>query len=573
MINNFKESIDKSRRRFLGAVIAGAVTIGAGVIGYELGREFIKCPSCPPCPATSSAECSCPACPPQSIPQGFDYIVFPSNGNYNVMNSSGSVIYQSSNPGGAINYVVSQLSGKGGRVLIRSGVYTCSSYPCVTINNTSSSGTPGLLIIEGEDPVGVIFTVGNGVASSSSQGGLIVISGEFVWLRRLSINGNLGSNAYSVGNQFNVLVNNASHVWIDTIYSSNGPGAVGVLNSSSIVVSNVTSDGDAVGAYVGNSNTVLISYSSFRNSANYGVGIYSSSTVAVSNISIIDAQTGVLINSSDALIDSGTIDFVNVSGNYGINVTIKTSGYEVIIMNTVIRGSVANTIAAVINMQGRLGIENSIIVGGSLSTLNISSTPGLGAELVIINTQFTDKNTTTSSYPYTVSGVDSIELINNAFIFGNAASNMNGLNIGNAKYLVLRGNLINGYSTGININNCDSAYMYDNYFSNVATPVNYSNVSLMYAVRNIGWIPTVTTPLMPGSGTTTTNNYPVPVTVCLYGGSVTQVTVTKGNQSITAFQSLTGQAINGECFILDPGDSITVMYTQPPNWAWIPLTS
>ncbi|WP_054842599.1 hypothetical protein [Vulcanisaeta distributa] len=129
------------------------------------------------------------------------------------------------------------------------------------------------------------------------------------------------------------------------------------------------------------------------------------------------------------------------------------------------------------------------------------------------------------------------------------------------------------YSTGISISNCNSAYLYDNYFNNVLTPINYSNVSLMYAIRNIGWTPSITTPSLPGSGTPITNTYPVPVTVCVYGGSVSKVVIAKGGQLITAFQSSTPQSINGECFMLNPGgDSILITYTQPPSWAWIPAT-
>ncbi len=41
---NSNKDINRSRRRFLEAVIASAVAVGAGVIGYEIGKEIIKCP-------------------------------------------------------------------------------------------------------------------------------------------------------------------------------------------------------------------------------------------------------------------------------------------------------------------------------------------------------------------------------------------------------------------------------------------------------------------------------------------------------------------------------------------------
>ncbi len=575
------KDINRSRRRFLETIVASTVAIGAGVIGYEIGKELIKCPPCPKCPQipsnattttpTSGVSCSCPPCPAQSIPQGYDYIIFINNGNYYVMNSSGQTIYQSSDPGSAISYAINQLGSNGGRVLIRNGVYVCTSYPCVTINNTSSSGTPGLIIIEGEDPTGTIFTVGNGAVSSSGQG-LFVISGSYMWLRRVGFNGNAGNNTYSVGNQFNIAVSSAKFVWIDSIYSTNGPGAVGVLNSSNVIVSNVVSEGDSIGVYVGGSDTVLIGYSSLRGSGNYGVEVSSSTNTVIYGSSIIDAGNGVLINDGDVLIDGGTITFPTVSGGYGVNATISTAGREVIISGTAITGSVANAINAAVNTQGTLAIQDSVVMAGSKSTLSVSSTPGNGAELVIIGASFRDQVTTAGSSPYNINGVDSVAIINSAFQFGNQTSSANGPSISNAKYLILRGNTIAGYSTGIGISSCSSAYLYDNYFAGVTTPVSYSNVSLMYAIRNIGWVPTVTTPSVPSSGSQVVNTYPVPVTVCLYGGSVSQITITKAGQSIIAFQSSTPQSINGECFLLDPGDSIAINYVQPPNWAWIPMT-
>ncbi len=454
-------------------------------------------------------------------------------------------------------------------MLIMRGVYACTTYPCVTINNASSSGTPGLIIIEGEDPTGTVFTVGNGVVNSSGLG-LFVVSGSFVWLRRIGLNGNAGNNTYSVGNQFNIAVSSAKFVWLDSIYSTNGPGAVGVLNSSGVVVSNVVSEGDSIGAYVGGSDTVLIGYSSLRRSVNYGVEVSLSTNTVIHGTSIIDAGSGVLINDGDVLIDGSTITFINVSGEYGVNATISTAGREIIISNTAITGSVANAINAVINIQGRLAIQNSSVMAGSKSTLSVSSTPGSGAGLVIIGANFRDQLTTAGSSPYTISGVDSVEIINSAFQFGGQTSSANRPSISNTKYLILRGNTITGYSTGIGVSSCGSVYLYDNYFNNVLAPVNYNNVSLMYAIRNIGWAPSITTPLVPSSGTPVTNTYPVPVTVCIYGGSVSQVVITKGGRLITAFQSSTPQSINGECLVLDPGDSITMTYLQPPNWAWMP---
>ena len=600
-MSDISVTIESSRRRFLKALLAGGVVIGAGVLGYELGISSVKCPPCPPCPSTttttptttptssnatsggvvvtgtspsSSSSTTSPttsalSCP--NLPYGYDYVIYTSNGNYYVVDPSrgSDPTYQFSDPGSALNYVVGKLSGVGGRVLIMRGVYVCKSYPCATITNSSSSGVPGMLIIEGEDPTGVIFTVGNGVANTSGQG-LLVINGSFIWLRRIGVNGNAGNNTYSVGGQFNIAIANSKFVWLDSIYSTNGPGAVGILNSGSVAVSNVISEGDSIGAYVNNSDTVLIGNSSLRGSANYGVEVASSTNTVLYGNSIIDAANGVLINDGDVLIDASSIDFINVSGNYGIKALISTAGREVIINDSTITGSVANAINAAINTAGRLGLQNVAVQAGTSSVLNVTSTPGTGAELVIIGASFKDLVTTSGANPYVVNGVDNVSIINSMFQFGNQTSSANGPSISNVKNLVLRGNSVVGYSTGFNVNNCTNTYAYHNYFSSVTTPVSYTNVPYFMARENIGWTPSVTTPSVPSSGTPVTNTNPVPVIVCVYGGSVTQITLTKNGQSIIVFQSSTGVAINGECFRLNPGDSITINYTQAPSWAWVP---
>ncbi|GAB6946131.1 hypothetical protein JCM16161A_02610 [Vulcanisaeta sp. JCM 16161] len=52
---NGNEDISRSRRRFLEAIVASAVAVDAGVLGYELGRELIKCPQCPSYPQSTTA--------------------------------------------------------------------------------------------------------------------------------------------------------------------------------------------------------------------------------------------------------------------------------------------------------------------------------------------------------------------------------------------------------------------------------------------------------------------------------------------------------------------------------------
>ncbi|MGC8606266.1 MAG: right-handed parallel beta-helix repeat-containing protein [Vulcanisaeta sp.] len=576
-------NVSKSRRRLLEAALAGAVAVGAGLVGYELGVKTIRCPPCPKCPQTpanatttttnittptstpiSGVSCNCPPCPAQSIPQGFDYIVFTSNGNYYVMDSSGQTIYQSSDPGSVISYAINQLGGKGGRILIKSGVYTCNSFPCITISNTTSSGSPSPLVVEGEE--GTVITVGNGVVSSSSSGGLVQIGGSNIIITNIAIDGNSQNNNYG-NDTYNLLINGDS-IWVFNVSALNG-GGIGVINSSNVVIMDSISDDNAYdGVYIGGSKDVFLVNSEVVGNANYGIEISNSSNVTINGSLIRDNTSGINNQNSNVSLVNSVVEFVSITGNYGINANIGNTSF--IISGVSVRGSMKNAINVSLSNGAELTIVGSSVTGGSSETLSISSTLGSGAKIVIMATQFKDANTTPNSYSYVISGVDSVELVNNSFTYGNAASSVNGIDTANSGYVIIRGNEVSGYNVCLSINNCNYVELINNYFMNTTTPVMYTNVTQIITKSNAGYTPTVITPAIPSSESSIVNTYPVSVMVFMYGGSVTQITVTKAGQQYVIFQSTTPQSLNGEYVILNPGDSITINYVQPPNWVWVP---
>ena len=80
---------------------------------------------------------------------------------------------------------------------------------------------------------------------------------------------------------------------------------------------------------------------------------------------------------------------------------------------------------------------------------------------------------------------------------------------------------------------------------------------------------TPTTPSVPSSGTAQENTNPYPVDVYIYGGTVTEIQITRGGTAYTVFSNSTGLALSGQAYKLNPTDSITVTYTTAPDWEWL----
>ena len=86
-----------------------------------------------------------------------------------------------------------------------------------------------------------------------------------------------------------------------------------------------------------------------------------------------------------------------------------------------------------------------------------------------------------------------------------------------------------------------------------------------------------TTPSMPASGTALANTNLYPVNVYLYGGTVTEIQITKfsnfnfstGSQTYMVFSNATGLALSGQVYKLNPSDEITITYTSAPTWEWL----
>ena len=78
------------------------------------------------------------------------------------------------------------------------------------------------------------------------------------------------------------------------------------------------------------------------------------------------------------------------------------------------------------------------------------------------------------------------------------------------------------------------------------------------------YIPTVSVPTVPASGTAQSNTNPYPVNVYLYGGTVTVIDYTPNGGSATQVGTAGPATVR-----LNPGDSITLTYSAAPTWNWV----
>ena len=100
----------------------------------------------------------------------------------------------------------------------------------------------------------------------------------------------------------------------------------------------------------------------------------------------------------------------------------------------------------------------------------------------------------------------------------------------------------------------------DNGFTNNAT-VATNRLITSYAV---GF--NVETPAVPSSGQKLVNCQPYSIEVnVVEPGQVKAWTKTDANGTAVDF---TGSFFAGQTFLLDPGDSVTLHYAQPPTWRW-----
>ena len=98
----------------------------------------------------------------------------------------------------------------------------------------------------------------------------------------------------------------------------------------------------------------------------------------------------------------------------------------------------------------------------------------------------------------------------------------------------------------------------------VGSSITVNELKIKY--RSLILSPPITTPSIPASGTAQANTYQAIIDVYIYGGTVTEIQITRNGTAYTVFSNATGSALSGQVYKLNPLDSITLTYTTAPTW-------
>ena len=138
-----------------------------------------------------------------------------------------------------------------------------------------------------------------------------------------------------------------------------------------------------------------------------------------------------------------------------------------------------------------------------------------------------------------------------------------------APYLIILDSLISNFGTPFNSNaGSNTGWSSQSASSPTTGSVNYGGIKLPDGIypKNLSL---TSIPSVPASGTAQENTNPFPIDAYIYGGTVTEIQITRNGTAYTVFSNSTGSALSGQSYKLNPGDSITVTYTTAPTWEWL----
>ena len=369
------------------------------------------------------------------------------------------------------------------------------------------------------------------LSSSFSSPYAIQINGQFVKLYNLSLNMNNVPNVGAI-NMSSSLSNNFAYLTMKNINIYNfaqGPpyNQIGVyLTGYNSFIENLQIAGNPTIAMVIESGADIYANNVLIVNASSALQIYGSEHIFLNNIDL-DSNGSHYAQSSIMIIDTSHSVLIN-------NLSIWFNG----------------TVYNYQNYSGTVGLQI-----GSPNTSYTSSTHN--SDIVINNLNIIDANVTYGLVIYDGIGLRIKGFIGNPPLYTTIYPVNTGISFGTNSTAVIQNSVID-----------IDYYNLQTIVSNLP-PSNSYNTIIVRPPYN------PTTPTVPASGTATYNYNPFPVLVYLYGGSVTEIQVTKAFDGTvyTVFSASTGTALVGNPVRLDPGDSITITYSSAPSWIWVPAIS
>ena len=250
------------------------------------------------------------------------------------------------------------------------------------------------------------------------------------------------------------------------------------------------------------------------------------------------------------------------NSNVSIATGTPTSGgsESVFIENSIVKG-----IENLYSFEGVPVIKNSTLLGSG--TTNIS-----GYTIVIDNTFF---NKNISIGTGTSTGTKETFLLTKQMTIISGTTITNNMAISGGWIYwhslgdILGAEIINQYPTYINVKGGRLTNISPLFSSTTIPTIFKYEGSLLYKVTIPSITSGISTPTVPSSGTTQSNTYLFPVNVYLYGGTVTEIQITKNGTAYVVLSNATGLALSGQVYKLSPSDSITITYTTAPTWEWL----
>ena len=351
-------------------------------------------------------------------------------------------------------------------------------------------------------------------------------------------------NKFQNGSNGNIIVNNQVNTFSihDNVFlnvGANGPILINTqtpncglfIYSNEFIAGALSAGSNAIGLNNNNTNTSITSTpQNAIITGNYFGNTSDAPTSNLSSIIIFGDPDGAGWNSA---IIEGNVFNCN-AGWQNIIEQIGTGGFNIAIINNVAPPGLTTALSDCL-------VANNIIVGGY----------GLYNNATIKNNWI--YNPTSGVFGITINTGDSQNVVIDGNIINNNGTNnaigFTSTSVTGSAYII-KGNVFEGSNNGVGPFPPGSLF-YDN-----------KTLTGNYPIEP-------TTPSVPTSATAQQNTNPYPVDVYIYGGTVTEIQITKNGTTYTVFSNSTGLALSGQAYKLNPGDSITVTYTAAPTWEWL----
>jgi len=441
-------------------------------------------------------------------------------------------------------------------------------------------------------PMTGVYSAGFGCTNMQASYGIVVDKYRFI---TQNSNGSYPDQAFAIDSTSHAIFSNGFlysstlNGWFNTAFW-NGNGELQIVNTAIYGFKYVFTgaEDDRLSSYIVSNSIIGLNRTGNQSLDNSPNALFTQSLV--SGLDQTNSTLHVLISNSQLWV----VPFVSLGSSAPANIYLK-------IVNSEIYGSFTDSLAS--GSYVDIWLENNTITTNGCDGIFRISGNSVTGRIVLRN------NRLTGSFCYTTPMLPSWPGVN--FIAEDNSIEVIGLNVSGYLGTLFFHNGANTYiirRNRISVNNGSSSspYYYGLlYGGSSSSPVSWPDwpaveitdniivsgtinqfIGLPGSGNNPGYItgnplvarnygisaiyPTVSTPAIPSSGTAQSNTYPYPVEIYISGGSATAVQVTRGGVTYTVWSSSTATAIPPLLVRLEPGDSITITYSTPPSWTWLP---